>query len=294
MSKNVRFKELLVKYNLPFKTYWIDYEGYKIQAYKFGDNEENVTFCIPSFPFSGLFYHWILYNASKTGCTFITFDVPGWIGYSENYFKHRRFSMDALLDIACKVIDHFNPPTFKIIGYSFGGVVAMRLTDKYAERVKKLALVSTLVNANHTKYYSLPLLARIINRLQMFSVIKYYIKEGVVKMEAIARKRNMAEEYLRIFDEMFENCDAKVLSDSIYDFFHLDYREYLLKVSSKNIPIILVNSDDDFNFLKKQGKLMRDLLKDVKYTTLHGDHNSFVINGDSLKVKNLIRRIVED
>ncbi len=113
MSLSFKFNKKKIKFN-----------GYNIQTYSFGAGEK-VVLSFPGFPHSGLYFTLFLRFYDPTRVKFITFDLPGWFGNSENVFQNSEFAIETYVDIAEKILEEYEVKKFNIIGYSFGSALAV-------------------------------------------------------------------------------------------------------------------------------------------------------------------------
>lgn len=126
------------------------FRGKKIQTYTFGSGK-NIILAMPSYPHSGLIFTIFWLFAQKMDAKFITFDMPGWIGKSENVFKGWQYDMATIIEIVDQIIKSYKVKNFSLLGYSFGTATATCVAAKYRERVKKIALVSPVINGKIIK-----------------------------------------------------------------------------------------------------------------------------------------------
>jgi pimeloyl-ACP methyl ester carboxylesterase len=70
----------------------------------------------------------------------IEFDAPGTGGSKATLFP---LTMDALASLTAAVLDELGYERVDVLGYSFGGMVALRLALNEPERIRRLALVAT-------------------------------------------------------------------------------------------------------------------------------------------------------
>src|SRR3972149_5174458 len=105
-------------YKFEFFTKDIQYQGHNVQTYALGSGQTTV-FSFPSFPHSGLMYMWFLNHYDLSKIRFITFDLPGWIGHSDNFFEQQPFKMPTLINLAKTILRDYQIKEFNLIGYSF-------------------------------------------------------------------------------------------------------------------------------------------------------------------------------
>ncbi|MFS8130718.1 MAG: alpha/beta fold hydrolase [Candidatus Dojkabacteria bacterium] len=251
------------------------YKGYSIQTYQFGEGE-NVVFSFPSFPHSGLYYLWFLthYNTSKV--KFITFDLPGWTGYSENIFQTNKFTLDEYVEIAKVILKDYKIERFSVIGYSFGGALALKLAADMKSKVDKVVLVSSVINSRIIRGF------RVVNLVKLLHITKYYyILKALIKgrFKAIAkilnREEGMPKVFIDMYTDMLNHIDSKIISDSIYQLFTSDYSKYIPEINEKNV--LVVNSRDEGRMFTVQAEYMRRHLNNEKSLYIHGTHDDFIL-----------------
>lgn len=263
----------------------IYYKGKYIQTYSFGEGD-NIVLALPSFPQSGTYYLWLLDKVEFNNLKFITFDLPGWSGYSENFLDYKNFNLDIYIDIAKEVLKAYKVNEFSILGYSFGGAIGTKLASELSDRVKSIVLVSTIINGNKIS---------LRNRTKFLITIAYYlglhsrIKKYILKVFKDIKKDHdplMPNILLDNYGDMLNNIDERIVSKSAYELFHSDWTKYLLKIQDKKIMIL--NSKDEKLLFRNQAKYIRKILKHEKTIYLHGTHDDFILKPDSDIVKNIM------
>lgn len=137
--------------HLDYESKTLYYKGHAVQTYVFGEGPKTV-FSFPSFPHSGLYYLWFVASHPYylKQARFITMDFPGWTGYTEKeVFEDGDYDIEEVIKMCEHVIDHYSTmykiKHFSIIGYSFGGALAVRIGSIYKYRLEQIALVSTII-----------------------------------------------------------------------------------------------------------------------------------------------------
>src|SRR5690606_32874390 len=106
-----------------------------------------VVFCLPPFPHSGIIYLNLAKHNLHGNLKFISFDIPGWVGNSENIFEENDFDILEIIGICQTIVDHMNVKKFNLLRYSFGTSIEALFAALSEERLKKLIFVSPVVNA---------------------------------------------------------------------------------------------------------------------------------------------------
>jgi len=75
-------------------------------------------------------------------CRLITFDLRG-CGRSQKFGDPHRYSLDLVVEDLAQLLDLLHLESAILLGFSYGGRVALRFLDRYAARVQKLILASS-------------------------------------------------------------------------------------------------------------------------------------------------------
>ena len=92
---------------------------------------------------------------------------------------------------------------------------------------------------------------------------------------------------LAIYEGMMNMANSKVLLDSIYSLFHLNWSIYLDSLSKKNL--LIINSRQETKMFRHQAELLRRRFSDGKSAFYPGDHGDFILNPKSDVVKEVVR-----
>lgn len=264
------------------------YKGYKIRTYRFGTGKKKI-FSLPGFPHSGLIYLYFLLNYDLNKVTFITFDLPGWIGCSDNLFKDSRYDEEVIVDIAQHVIAKYNLVDFNVIGYSFGSSIAARIIGLKKYNIEKLVLVSPVLNG--IKIKKSRWLLNFLRVLKLNSYFKVRMKTAFrwykARLKAVGVDKNSLNEYYKLLDR----ADPRILLESINTLFTREYTEYL-----KDFPkgkIMIATSKDETPFIQDQAQFLMDTLEGEKVLYLRGDHTEFFIDPNKEKVRRVMEFLTE-
>ena len=80
-------------------------------------------------------------------CRLITFDLRG-CGRSQKFGDPHRYHIDLVVEDLAQLLDLLQPESAILLGFSYGGRVALRFLDRYAARVQKLILASSTAYAD--------------------------------------------------------------------------------------------------------------------------------------------------
>lgn len=266
----------------------INYKGHKIRTYRFGIGQKKVL-SLPGYPQSGLIYLYFLLKYDLKKVTFITLDIPGWIGNSDNVFEKQDYDEDILIDIISKVIGKYRLNDFSVIGYSFGSSLAARIVGLNRFKIEKLALVSPVLHGNRIE--DRRWLLNLIRSLKLYSYFQLHINHRFRIYRARLKLYGIDEKTLNEYFNMLNKADAKVLFESINKLFTSDYSNYLQKFDSKNI--LIASSRKESKFLRDQAKYLRESLIGENSLYLYGSHEDFIINPSGKTVEELMSFLVD-
>ena len=272
-------------FSFAHKTELVKYKNKYIQTYSFGDGD-NVVLSLPSFPHSGLTYLLFLRHKKHVNAKFITFDLPGWIGYSENTFDDDKFSFTEIVNIVDSILNHYKVDRFNVIGYSFGGALALQVVQRFHNRVNRIVLVSTIVNANLIKNLMIVRKIKIAHYFKLAKAIRNVINKSALDFFKYFRAEGIPENLLDEYRGMLGRLNNKILLDSAYKLFTSDFTDELNEVMDKEFMII--NSKEEGLMFKIQATYIRRLLKTEKSIYLHGTHDDFIFKPDSEVVNKVI------
>ncbi|MEO6728688.1 MAG: alpha/beta hydrolase [Candidatus Dojkabacteria bacterium] len=276
----------IFKSSFDYSKHTTTYKGFNIQTYSFGTGEK-VVFSFPSFPHSELYYLWFLTHYDPSKVRFITFDLPGWAGYSEDMFRNRDFNIDEYVDIAKQILKDYKVEEFSVIGYSFGGAMALKLAADLKNQVKKVVLVSSVINSNLIGRFHTFKLINIVHYLKYYSVLKTMI---IRKMREVSKvliiEESVPEVFLEMYSDMVAHLDPRVIAESIYQLFTSDYTKYLEDIKDKEI--LIVNSSQEDKIFRVQAEYLRKSLQNEKSLHIHGSHDDFILRCKADVVKDVI------
>lgn len=264
----------------------IKYKDKKIQTYSFGTGDK-IIFSFPSFPHSGLYYLLFTRFYDHSKFKFVTFDIPGWAGWSDNTFESEPFSFDAVMDIADAVKKHYGIEKFSIIGYSFGGALAILYALRHLQEINSLVIVSAIVDGKLMDKERVKFWVKIAYRLGWASKVKSTMvkKYKGARMEIATAGIDPA--LLEQYDAMIKRTNSKILLEGIYSLFNLDIRDQLekLKVVDK---LLIINSAEEESFFRRQAEFLRRFFQTEASFKIHGSHNDFIARPRQEYIKKVI------
>jgi len=277
-------------YKFEFFTKDIQYQGHNVQTYALGSGQTTV-FSFPSFPHSGLMYMWFLNHYDLSKIRFITFDLPGWIGHSDNFFEQQPFKMPTLINLAKTILRDYQIKEFNLIGYSFGGALALMLNQALPKETKKIVLVSSVINGQLNQNDAIVRFINLLSKLRRIKGVGYlfakyvqrrfnYYKQELVKLGAPVNE-------LSLYEGMLKGISGNTLIDSITTLFNNDWSQFLTGLEQKEVMI--VNSKDESPLFRKQAEYLRKHLQNERSLFFHGSHEDFVLKPKSEIVKQVVR-----
>lgn len=269
-------------FNYTIKT--INYKGYKIQTYKFGSGKKTIL-ALPSFPHSGIYYLWFMQYYDLDKATIITFDLPGWVGESDDIFKKEKFSLETCVEIAKTVVDSYSPNDYGVIGYSFGGALAARLASE-DPRIKRIILASSIIDSQLLKGYWPYGIIGILYNWKLGFVLKLYLVLRFGWYKRALKKEQMSSEVMKRYEALINKADGNVLLHSLYTLFSTDWSVIIKEL--KNISILVISSRDESRFLRLQSEHIRRELDMEKSFYISGAHEDFILKPKRETVKCVI------
>lgn len=282
--------------NFEYRTRRVELPEGAIQTYSFGSGEK-VVFAFPSFPHSGLLYLLFTRHFDSSKYTFITFDLPGWAGWSDRSYlqpekSERRITLDEYVDIADAVLTSYQVKSFRIIGYSFGGNLALRLAIRHPEQVNRVVLVSAVLFGNLLKGTKAYRLLRIGRLLKLHKILERRLIKGFVTA-AKQVKLDSGDSIIDLYGAMYKQIHAPSLMECLNALFEDSGEDLVKKINS--IPhLLVINSRDEDNMFRKQAERIRRIVDHEKTLFLNGSHNDFLVNPSLKNVKQVMRFLLAD
>lgn len=142
------FDATLSQYSYPFevKTFEFDDQKQKLSmAYMdipAGKDTQKTIVLFHGKNFSGAYFHELILGLNQEGYRVI---VPDQIGFGKSSKpQHYQYSFQALAENTAKLLNSLNIKEHSLLGHSMGGMLAVRYSLMYPERVKKLFLVNPI------------------------------------------------------------------------------------------------------------------------------------------------------
>ncbi len=282
----------MIMQDFSYESRLVKYKDNYIQAYSIGSGDK-VIFSFPSFPHSGLTYLLFLKDYNLTKFKFITFDLPGWIGYSENVFKNGDYDLEVCINIAKHILKEYSVKKFNVIGYSFGGALALKFAYEMEDSIDKIVLVSTIINSKIIANLNTVRAVKLLKKINKPSILLRIIHNRVKKFtKFIIAEGIMPEELLLKYIDMSQHINARVLLESIFTLFNSDLTEVLLNLKDKK-DFLIVNSKDEASMFRIQAEFLRRHLDNEKSIYLHGTHDDFLLNPHKDVVKEVINFLIK-
>jgi pimeloyl-ACP methyl ester carboxylesterase len=265
--------------------------GKKIQVYTFGKGK-NIVVAFPCFPHSGLSYRWLFSEHDLTKIKVITFDVSGWIGESENLQKEEMFSLDYVADLVRCLLDELKVRKFSVMGYSFGGAVALKVASELIGNVEKIVFISAVVAPLSCENMHPVSDINFMRRWNLKFLLKNVIVRDYYKWRKELSANGLPEKFLSLYDRLVERSDNRVMAESVYTLFHTDLSGYLERI--KDIPTLVINSHDEEKLFHEQAEIIRRKLSGEKSVVVHGEHVDFLLRPNHNVVDKIVDFLSED
>jgi pimeloyl-ACP methyl ester carboxylesterase len=276
-----------MSYSFEYISKRINYKGKEIQTYTFGTGS-HVIFSFPSFPQSGLYYLFFAQHYNHRNYKFITFDLPGWSGWSENLFREDPTLplIPTYLDIAEHVLKEYKVDKFSVIGYSFGAALAFMLAARNPERILRLALTSPVIFGGLTHQTKQHRLLGWVKRLNAHKLMRRRFRRRIESLLPDFRKLVSAD-LVDMYMTMYMRTDSVVLMNSIWELFNTDNEDLLPEVGKvKNI--LIVNSQEEDKLFRMQAEHLRRHLPSEHTLKIHGTHDDFILRPKSETVEQVM------
>lgn len=253
----------------------IKYKHHTIQTYSFGNGKKKVI-ALPAFPHSGLIYANLYKFNHHRNLEIVTFDLPGWVGNSDNIFENRLFSFDDCVEVCKAIIRHYKFEKVSIIGFSFGTALETLLAYKIRNRLEKLVYVSPFVDFElGYDDFNLPVIQRVY-KWRLGKALKYYVRS---RFDHIYSKQlaetGMSQDLIVEYRKMILKSDADTLLESVHQLFNIDLRNYIVPL--EDIPVMIVNSREENKMFRRNAELIRRMAHHKKSIFIHGRHEDFLL-----------------
>jgi len=212
-----------------------------------------LIFCFPPFPMSSSAFLPFIESIKDTHRV-IAIDLPGFGGYSK--FKCKNISLNKLIKSITLFIQSFKIKDYFFLGYSYGGMIALKLMEDGQLKPKKAVLVSTFYDGSEIIKFQ-PLIKKLdfIEKLKIkniFNGVYAFLLEYYVKIRDIKK-------YFKLKDNPEVNkifLENKTISLPISYKLIKEATSILIRNPYKNIPLLIVYADGDMPFIIKQMKYL--------------------------------------
>ena len=229
----------------------------------------------PGFPHSGISYRWLFSEHDLEKIKVITFDLPGWIGESEGYRRSEVYSFDLEVDISKYILDYYRVNSYSLIGYSFGGAIALKAASEAPKKVNKIVLVSTVVNPLKTPNFYPIRNVNFITSWHLRFLLRRMVYRDFRKWKKGLIEDGLGPIFVEKYEELLRNADDRIMMESIYRLFHTDLSPYLDRLNGKKVMVI--NSQDEENIFKEQAEIIRRKLVGENSLVIRGTHVDFLL-----------------
>ena len=141
--------------------------------------------------------------------------VPDLPGFGKNSPLSRAWAIDDYVEWVSEFCEKNNLSQFFLLGHSFGGAVAVKVSLKYPEKVKKMFLVAS--SGIRRKTIKKEIFKKIANFLKFFSFLPFYFPIRKIFYKIVIQKSDypytkgmMKETYLKIVNEDISFCFFEV------------------------------------------------------------------------------------
>ncbi len=262
------------------------YKKKEIKTYVFGQGKK-LVFLFPPFPHSGLLFMLFYALCPNYNVKYVTMDMPGWIGDSDNVYG-KNFSYGKMLEVVQTVIDYYSPTDgkFSVLGYSFGTSLAIQVPKLYKERVKNIVLVSPVINGNLIHTYSQANILEFLKKRNLFDASKYYINFKFGKYTKTLIDDGFPEEFINTYNKLVLNMDVRIVMNSLYKLFHSDFTDDLKHLENHNT--LVINSLNESHVFIEQADYIRSQINNESSSYLIGSHENFLLYPDKRRLESVL------
>lgn len=232
----------------------------------------SVIFCLPPFPSSSTSFIPFI-NKVKKQFRVIALDLPGFGGYSS--LPNKDFTLDQYIEIIEKFIQSFKLKNYFLLGYSFGGTLALNIVKRKIVIPKKLILVSAFYQGEdlfkQRAYLKRLKFLKNIPAKSFFNNLYTWFLEYSIKITSF-------KDYIKIKNDPFVKQLFKEFKNmSVSTSYRLieQLKDFNIDNVFQDIPTLIIYSEHDILFIKKQ---MEDLSKNLRiksYFVKDADHRHF-------------------
>lgn len=262
----------------------IKYKDFNISTYVIGSGEKTVL-SLPSFPHSGLYYLWFLNHYFFDKVKFLTLDFPGWIGFSDNIFANSKFDIEEYVKLVKHVVHTYKLKKFSLLGYSYGGALAVRLAHELPNMVDRIVLVSPVIDSSIIQNTKEVRLVNLLKKSHLEPLIKAYLYNRWKAYRPIMLSQGLPSPFAAIYAAMIQQASSQVILDSLYTLFKTNWSPYLSALEDKQL--LIINSRSEGKMFRKQAELLRRKFGG-KSSFYPGGHEDFILKPKSEVVRDVI------
>jgi pimeloyl-ACP methyl ester carboxylesterase len=277
------------KFSLDCDFRTISVNGKGVQTYSIGSGPK-IILSFPAFPHSGLMYALFLLNYDLSKVRLITFDLPGWIGSTEQFDDKGKFDVEDLIEIIDAVIKEYNLDKFNVLGYSYGSFLAIMTASRYIDRVDKIALVSPIVRSNLAEKSIDGLKLKVVKNTRSYFLLRAHISHRFNLYKKSLIQNGIPEQFIYSYEQMMKNVKSRYLFESLYHLFFSDSSYLLKEISDKQI--LVASSKDETRYFRQQSGYIRHMLESEKSIYLDGGHHDFILHPQKDVVKKIVNFLI--
>lgn len=235
--------------------------------------EGPVVFCLPPWP-SGSIAFAPFASLIKNDFRIIALDLPGWGGNSGKMKLNP--TVDNYAAIIEEFIKSFEIEDFSLLGYSFGGALAQKVSDRGIVSPKKIVLISTMHSGDEI-YRKFKVFFKLYLRVLALHLPNYIIKLYLRRFMFSLRKKTKyyklhktSEFYKRLISES-KKADNFCTLHSLFSLFDME----LLDPTDKLKKTLILVGDTDSSFVQSESKQMGKYLGIEPVIIENADHDHF-------------------
>jgi len=186
------------------------------------------------------------------------------ITYNQDLYKRQLFELVNKLGITEK---------FDLVGLSVGGGTVINFTADYSEKVRKLILISPLINNFKLPFvFKIPILGEYIARIVGVKIIT---KRFLSLIENDSNKKEYKEKFIK--QTTYKGFQRSLLSMLRNDAVK-DYSDAYKIVGKQNREILLIWGENDTEITKEMIKQIRTLLQNVTFIPIKNSGHGVVFS----------------
>lgn len=154
------------------------------------------------------------------------------------------------------------------------------------ENVKRLVLISPVMDGANVQNYKIGKIVDAIYRLNLGNFLKFYVIYMYQKYRRCLITQGYPKRNYSIYVRLIKRASGEVMLKSIYTLFNNDFTPYLKRL--ENLPVLVADSLNEPVFIRKQSEHIRKVLKKVNSIYLHGNHEDFFLRPKKEIVKEVM------